>query len=314
MFLSFLPAVLGLGFVGFIALGVAAVQDGKHASAKSDIVRRAYIYLVSFVTLLLVALSVANLLDLGLRSSVLTKADPTSVSFPEPPPPLYLSSKVPPAGATENKLTCDKDCTLTDQDKTDIAAWATNFANWKDRSKTTNVRTQALITPLSFLLIAGIVFLFHWRFVRHDRQNMEVGSNLTRSTYFASMSFIWLIVIVIVGGMLLNTTLRTTIPGAQDAKRPYMDAVPFGGQATDSIVTCGEKCGVDAATIALAKEWKTENDAWSARQRNTDASRATQNSLAPELAFVIVALPLFLLHFKTWWKERQRHPAPTETA
>ncbi len=306
MFLSFLPVVLGLAFVGFIALGVAAVQDGKHTSGKSDIVRRGYIYLVSFVTLLLVALSVANLADLGLRSAVLTKADPTAVNFLESPPALFLSSKMPAPGTAENKLTCDTDCAISEQDRTDIANWVTNFTNWKERTKSTNLRAQAMMTPLSFLAIAGIVFLFHWRFVRRDRQNMEVGSNLTRSTYFASMSFIWLIIVVIVGGMLLNTTLRTAIPGAQDAKRPYMEAVPFGSQATESMITCAEKCGISAETVTLAKEWKTENDAWTKRQQETGTSRTTQNALAPELAFLIVALPLFALHFRTWWKEKQQ--------
>ncbi len=318
----FFPSIfasLGISFVALILLAVTAMHDAKQGGNKAAIVKRGYIYLVSFITLLLIGVSLINLLDLGLRSTVLTKADPMMGYYSSPPPGLYLtpaSTKAEVAPAFQTNLTCDNGCTLTDAQKTDIKNWEQNYQSWQQSNgSATNRRAQSLVTPLSFLIIAGLAFLFHWRWVRKDRNEMDEASNLTRSTYFTAMSFVWLLTLIISAGFLLNTTLRAVIPGAEQSKVGIspMTVSSTDQQAVESMVTCGEKCGLSASTIALAEQWKTDSTTWTERQNINQPSRDRQNALATELAFFIVALPLFWFHYRTAWLKKKQSP-PTSVA
>lgn len=314
-FFMFLPAVIGVSFVGFLAIAVAVFQDGRHEANRADIVKRGYIYLVAFVTILLVTLSAASVLDLGFRKFAFTHADPVPGFFQEQPPVLFLSSQAKTAEVPTTGLTCTNGCTLSDQQKQDIATWAQSFANWKDRTAAARSVAQSLVTPLSFLIIAGLVFLFHWRLVLRDRNRIEEAHNITRSTYFSAMSFIWLITAVFSAGFLLNTVLKSAIPGAAQNTSTKTSApitAEFsGGAGTESIITCGTACGIPESTISLAREWKTENDAWIARQNSTSKTRDRDNNLATELAFLIAAAPLFWYHFRAVWREKKQPPTQT---
>lgn len=303
LFLSFLPVVIGLTFVGLIALGISAIQDGKHDGKRDDIVRRLYVYLVSFTTLLLAALAVSALVDLGLRSGVFTKADPTPGSYSEPPPGLYWSSgavKEPVVEVTAGALACDAGCTLTADQKTDIANWETNFANWQDRQSLTARRAQALITPLSFLIIAGIVFFIHWKFVLRDHRSMGEG-NMTRATYFNAMSFLWLVTSIVVGALLLTATLKAFIPGGESTNtqaRPIELYASSDRKIIASITACGSACGLSAETVASANTWLTEYDAWTTKQNDDAVIRQRHNNYTVNLSFLLVAVPLFWYHFR----------------
>lgn len=307
LFLSFLPVVIGLTFVGLIALGISAITDGKHEGRKDTIVRRLYVYLVSFTTLLLVALAVGSLLDLGLRSAVFTKADPTPGYYNEPPPGLYWSSGTvkEPVPESSGALSCDNGCTLTDEQKTEIANWETNYANWKNRQSLTSRRAQALITPLSFLVIAGIVFFIHWRFVLRDRRDMGEG-NMTRATYFNAMSFIWLVMSIVVGALLLTTVLKAFIPGGESTPSRAVDAIYASSdrKVIKSLTICSSTCGLSGTTADTAQEWLTEYDAWTTRQDVDAVVRQRHNNFAVNLSFLLVAVPLFWYHFRTAWGER----------
>lgn len=314
-FLSFLPAVIGLSFVGFLAIAVAVFQDGRQDMNKADIVKRGYIYLVSFITILLVALAAVSLLDLGLRNLAFKNADPVPGFYDEQPPQLFLA----PAAKTEAtpppdlNLSCTGTCTLTDQQKQDVASWAESYQAWLQRQPASTRVFQTMVTPISFLLIAGVVFLFHWRLVIRDRKRLEEAHNLTRSTYFTAMSFVWLLTVVFSAGFLLNTVLKSVLPGSESATPGYpRPTLETGTSATSSIVTCGEKCGLSTETIELGKSWQTANASWLEKQNAGSAKRTRDNNLAVEIAFFIVAAPLFWLHFRTAWREKKPSPtAPT---
>lgn len=308
LFLMFLPAVIGVSFAGFLVIAVAVFQDGKHEATRAIIVKRGYIYLVSFITLLLVALSVVSIVDLGMRSWAVRKADPTPNFYQDPPPMLFFSStgaEVKPAGSA---LTCTDGCSLTEQQKSDIVNWEQNYRDWQIRRTDPKV-AASLVTPLSFLIIAGIVFFFHWRLVRRDRERLEEGANLTRSTYFTAMSFIWLVASVFAAGFLLNTILRSAIPGGDSSPR-YAEPAAIERTSVESLETCGTQCGLSSETVALATSWKTDYDAWQAEQRDRFNVRNRHNSLAVEFSFLLVVLPLFWLHFRTAWREKK--PVPTK--
>ncbi len=302
-----LPFIIGLTFVGFIALGVAAINDGK-SSGRAEVLRRLYVYLVSFITLLVVAGSVIALVDLGLRTWAFTEADPAmgSSSY-DYPPSLYLSSKSStevPGGA----LSCADGCTLSENDRSEIASWKANYENWQDRQDVGVQRAQALVTPLSFLIIAGIVFTIHWWLVRKDEKEFVSEHNLTRQTYFTAHAVVWLIVVVFTAGILLNTILRQAVPGSQSSR--YTTSVPlYERQGVDSLVTCAGACGIDASTVAAAQSWQTDHEAYQERAQRTNEARDNHNTYATVLAYLLVAGPLFWLHFRVGWR-RKGTPAP----
>lgn len=307
----FLPAVVGISFAGFIALAISLSREGQHELPRSSLVKRGYIYLVSFITLLIVGLAAITLVELGLRNLVFTKAAPTTgYGFVEPPPTLYISSeKIATAPAPTSGLTCENGCSLTDQQKQDITSWQENYRQWKARQSPTGRIAQSLVNPLSFLIVAGIIFFFHWRMVLRDRRRLEESKNLTWATYFSAMSFIWLITIVFAGGFLLNTVLRSVLPGAETSTG---GVTPTSISAVDragvtSLVTCGQACGLSEETRAAAQEWQNDYQTWQQSQP-TGTDRDRHNRLANQMAFVVVALPLFWYHFRTAWREKKQPP------
>ncbi|MFH1171681.1 MAG: DUF5671 domain-containing protein [bacterium] len=312
----FFPAlfiILAISFVALVALGVAAMHDARQTSVgRTTIVRRGYIYLVSFVTLLFIGAALVSLLDLGMRAWVFRSADPFMGYFASPPPSLYLEPmKTTEAPVGPETLSCANGCTLTDQQKSNIGSWRQNYQQWQETSGTTVKRAQAIITPLSFLIVALVVFLFHWRLVVRDRKTLEEGNNLTRSTHFTAMGFVWLLTSVIAAGFLVNTLLRMAIPGAETGMgKSATVPIEVSSQerkGVESIVTCGSACGLSSETISLAASWKGDYDLWQTRNSASSSSRTRQNALSFELSFLIIAMPLFWYHMRTAWREKKQH-------
>lgn len=299
-----IPIISVLSFVALIALTVAAIHDGRHSDKKNEYIKRIYVYLVAFITLLLIGSSLIDLLNTSLRASVFTKADPSSI-YSNPPPSLYLApSIVEGKEATGTAFTCATGCDLSEQNKTDIAAWATSYKQWQDSSAPGVVRAQGLIAPISFLIVAGLVYLFHWRLTKGEKNEMHGQANLTRATYTWAMSFIWLIVVVFSAGFLLNTTLRALIPGAGTATKAQYDRSVPAVMTTDlsSVTACATACGLSSETVALAAQWKTDYQAWTDQQN--DPARERHNNFSSEIAFLIVGIPFFFYHFRQSWRKK----------
>ena len=312
----FFPAIfiiLAISFVALIALGVAAMHDARQTSVgRSSIVRRGYIYLVSFVTLLFIGAALFALLDLGMRAAVFRSADPFMGYYSSPPPSLYLQPlKTTDMPIGPIMLECANGCTITDQQKSDIASWKQNYEQWRETGGPSIKRAQALITPLSFLIVSLIVFLVHWRMVLRDRSAIEEGNNLTRSTYFTAMGFVWLLTSVIAAGFLVNTLLRMAIPGAETKSRSMAVPLEISNQeikGVESMTSCGAACGLDEETVALARSWKNDYTIWQERNSASSTSRSRQNALSVEISFLIIALPLFWYHMRTAWREKKQPP------
>jgi hypothetical protein len=303
--------ILAISFVALIAIGVGAMHDARQLTAgRTSIVRRGYIYLVSFVTLLFVGAALINLIDIGARAWVFPSADPYMGYYESPPPALYLSVKDAAAAPTSGPvvLECANGCALTDQQKNDIANWEQSYRQWRETGASSN-RTQALITPLSFFLVALLVFAIHWRLVRRDQTTIEEGNNLTRSTYFTAMGFVWLVACVITAGFLVNTLLRMAIPGAERDTKNISYPVEVAQQeqgGVESILTCGPSCGVSDATVALARDWQDDYAVWQKRSQAQTTQRSRQNALSLELSLLIIGIPLMWYHLRTSWRKKKQ--------
>lgn len=315
-FFMTLPFIGMVSFVAFIAIGVAALTDGHKQVSKVEVLKRLYIYLGAFVTLLLISASFVSLIDLGLRTGVFTKAKPVWGYYVSMPPALTLSiqkSKMAPEeGPTSTVLTCESECTLSEQDKSDIEYWKEMYQNWITQQDLSSLRIQAIITPLSFLIIAGIVFIVHALFIRRDQKRVEDSVNFTRRTYFMALSFVFLIASVVSAGFLLNTFLKAVIPGAEQEPTVWIEAMHADRDGVKSIITCGEKCGLSKETIVTAREWQTDYEEWRTEQGKDAIVRDRHDALSIELAFLLIALPLLLYHVRVAWSDKKKMtPVPS---
>ncbi len=299
--LASIPAVAGLSFAALIVFIIAAVQESKHGAPTADIVKRGYLYLVAFVTLLIASAALVTLLDTGLRAAVFTKAVDIP-AYRSAPPGLYLPTEAPDATkTTPATLRCTEGCTLTASEKDAVASWAQSYREWQRTTDPAYQRSQSLVTSISFLLIALLVYLFHWVLAR--REHAQHASTGMRITYLWSVSFIMLMTTVLAAAFLLNTTLKAAF--LKDSRSTtFSEPFPTADRAAvESVVTCGNACGLDAETAALAQEWLTDRDAALQKDQSNVATQERHGSFAREIAFLLVALPLFFVHFRTVWRE-----------
>lgn len=304
LFIS-LPFIGVVTIVAGVALLVGASQDGKESHDKSDTVRHVYLYLTSFATLLIASSAIVTLIAIGVQS---LSNDP---SFQSPPPSLYIVSNDPkPLGPTDAgapEITCTTECSLTEYQRNQITDWTAEYRNWKKDTARTNSQAQGVVAGLSFLIIGALVYVFHWRLARRERTRADGTPLMVRSIYMWAMSFVMLVTIVVSGGFVINTLLKTVVPGAQDSTSlTKTTPAPTDTALMDQLATCGATCNLDADTVSYAQSWQTDFENWSTHQN--DRSLATQ--LADTLPFLIVAIPLFWYHFRTVRRESKKQTTP----
>ncbi len=283
-------------------------MEGKEQKDKRQVIRSVYFYVASLVTLGIVVGSTIFLINLGFKSWVFTEAEPTAYRAGTPPS-LSVSEKFAPVEEPEAFLTCEDTCTLTSEQSDTIETWETNYATWQESSKNSNSgRARDAVNAFSFLIIALPFFLIHFRIVQKDaKKETEKERAVIRPTYYYLISLASLLMIVIAGGMLINLGLKTWVfpsAGEADKVNQYDRVEPYQlseKSSIYSIVDCGEKCGVDKETTALANQWITDYEAWD--EASLHAYDNTQRQAASTIPFIIVGLPLFWYHWNTVRKE-----------
>lgn len=292
---------------------------------KGSVIRSLYFYLASLVTLAIVVGSVIFLINLGLKVWVFTDAN-TNANYYGPPPSLALDATTSTDSAkieavpTSTVLTCTDTCTLTATQKTNIDSWKTSYTSWKEAAHDTNGRNaRDAVAALSFLIVALPFFIIHYRVVQRDHKNteeIESDKLVIRPTYFYFVSLGSLLMIVIAGGFLINLVLKTWVfPAAGEAdtvaSRAYSspEALVVEKSSVVSISDCGEKCGLDAETVTLAKEWVTDYDAW--QTETSEGNNNVHRQAASAIPFIVVGIPLLWYHWEVVRKEAKGKKAAT---
>jgi hypothetical protein len=111
---------------------------------KVALVKTLYLYLVSFVALMMLVVSAVDLLNIVLKTFIFTKAD----SFTYYPVPTAC-----PPGATTTYE--GKNCATAEQD-----------ARKSDEENRTSQRQRDLVRDISMLVVGIPLFAFHWRLAR----------------------------------------------------------------------------------------------------------------------------------------------------
>ncbi|MFH0853145.1 MAG: DUF5671 domain-containing protein [bacterium] len=282
-----------------IALFIGAAQDNKTATSKTDIVKHIYLYLMSFVTLLTVVFSVATLLNVGVKSWILIKAE-ASESYDSQPPGLYLSESSEPVEAKTQSttFTCAEGCEFTDQDLEQVGYWKSNYSNWRENTDIKNRRATATVTALSFLIVALITFIIHWRIVQKEYKSRKDGKPLvTRAIYMWTFVLVGLLMLLVSGGFLINTGLRATLYPDTYTQADYRSTeISFDQMGVQSIVNCAEACDFTEEEVQMAEQWLVDNKEGVVDTDDTKVSKI-QNEVASTTPFILVGLPLFIYHW-----------------
>lgn len=118
-------------------------------SNKVAIIKNIYLYLVSFVALMMIIFSAADMLNIALRTYIFTKADDFGGYYGYP--------VVCPETPTSTTGTPDRgkgECITEEEQKK------------RDVEMRSSQKQRDLVRDISFILVAAPVFAYHWRIVR----------------------------------------------------------------------------------------------------------------------------------------------------
>ena len=134
---------------------------------KHPLIRKIYLYVASFLGLVLVVIAGVQLVNLGLKVYVFTQIDRQESSYQKMPPAgPFLAEKVGVlSGATAPAQ-------LTEEERTAMKSWLESYKSWQEEQKsfdlvTANRQRDASIS-LALLIIGLPLYFYHWRVVKKE--------------------------------------------------------------------------------------------------------------------------------------------------
>ena len=124
-----------------------------------EIIRNVYLYLISLITLIMMVVSSAQLINLALITWVFPKAASSYIYYgPKPVPAAEI--KTPEDKRTPEQITADD------------ARAQKQWEEEKQHSEEQRIaqKYRDLVQDISFLLVATPMFLYHWSVIRKDRK------------------------------------------------------------------------------------------------------------------------------------------------
>ncbi len=117
------------------------------------IIKNIYLYLVSFVALMMLIFSAADIVNITLRTYVFTKADNFYYGPACVPPPAPTGTSTPSDIKASGCLSADEQKKQNDDQR--------NAQNQRD-----------LVRDLSMIVVAIPVFMYHWKIVRNKEEGV----------------------------------------------------------------------------------------------------------------------------------------------
>lgn len=278
---------------------IAVFQDAKE-QGRGRAMRNAFFYVMSFLSLMVMAGSIVSLGYLGLRTWVFTDAQ--YQGYVATPVDLYdtvrtdASTELPtgfPACAADTQT-----CPLTDNQKIAVENWATDYQRWQNQMQLGNRRD--VINAVSLLAVSLPLFVFFFLLIHRSRHG-EKPSNV-RPVYFYGTSFVTLAVMVIGVGLLINVGLKSWLlpPDAERWQYAYSTKVAGQEDNVPNMSSCVSVCKMPADYVTLAEKWRQDMDAANEKQKTINPYDGT---FASSLPLIVVAIPLFAYHFSLARKE-----------
>ncbi len=165
------------GIPRLIATKKAARDKLQKNIMKNPIIRTIYLYLFALVGLAMLVIGLSMIINLGLKTWIFTQADRVD-NYMSQPMPLYLNKEM---ATVENLQACQDKCSLTNEQKTQIANWLADYENWKNTEKNRDPnfyqkqnRQRQAATAISLILVGLPLWLFHWSVIKKDNKEKEV--------------------------------------------------------------------------------------------------------------------------------------------
>jgi len=121
-------------------------------TSKIALIKNVYFYLVSFVALMMMAVSTGNLINTALRAYVFTRADYYGGSYP-------VAGCDPLIKAPDIKTLSAEECATQEE----------RAKKQEEDNRIANLQRSAT-TSISFIVIGLPLFIIHWRIVRRKEE------------------------------------------------------------------------------------------------------------------------------------------------
>lgn len=308
------PAIPVAGVAVLVIFIIGLAMEGRSTGSRGKGLKHAFYYSLA---LLMLGLSVGSgifLVNLGLKATVLPKAD-VSRYYNTPPAPFFE-----PRGDSVGPFTsrsCADSCELTDSDKQRITEWRDQYRQWRAAYQDPGARYQRdAVNGFSFFIIAVPLFILFWRLIRRETVG-EGEPGQIRSFYFYGFALFGLLMAVVSAALLTNLALRTWVfPKAGNADTPYgpgpvaeRSVSAPEAASVDTIKNCAANCGLRDDDVALADQWTKDMAEIRDGQQKGFSNR--QRDLAAEIPVLAAGLPLFFYHFIRIRREsRKEGPTP----
>jgi len=286
-------------------------------SDQASSIRRLYFYLVSFIALGFIVGSSVYLLNYVAKVTVFQKAD---ISWRGTPPAIFFNPEKTGGDVPDTTVTCTPTCSLTDSQRTSISDWQDNYRVWQQQPTSSTNRARGLVNALSFLIVALPVFWFHFRTAQRDAkqdatQNPDPkrAGRTIRSFYFYLVSLAAVVMFIISAGVTVNTVLKTWVVKSASSTATSSVSSPIKSPSavgtTDTIAitslqACTDSCKLTADQKTQLSQWQTDYTQAKA-EMDQQPKYEWQRTLATSIPFLLISIPLFLLHWLIIQRERK---------
>ncbi|MBU4466738.1 hypothetical protein L6250_03725 [Candidatus Parcubacteria bacterium] len=140
---------------------------------KQPLIRTIYLYLFTLIGLVLITIGSVNLINLGLKRFIFTKADQELNYNLRPSFPMIIGEKETTGEDFISAMDkCQDRCDLTSEQKTQIASWLADYQNWQQQEKQfdylTQQRQRELSLALSLIIVGLPLYLYHWTMIKKE--------------------------------------------------------------------------------------------------------------------------------------------------
>jgi len=142
---------------------------------KHSLIRTIYLYLFACVGLVLLTIGTVQLVNLGLKMLIFTKAESSYVSYP---PRALL---IPGEKATEDDFVtavekCEEKCELTEEQTEQMEKWLADYEYWQENEAKQDYKAESrhrsASMALALILIGLPLYLFHWSLIKKDTKKV----------------------------------------------------------------------------------------------------------------------------------------------
>lgn len=134
-------------------------------TSKTKIIRTVYLYVAAIVSLIFLAVGTGILVNTGIKTFILTKAEKGGYGPCNSEPPVYGLSSI--EEAKKSNIT-------TAEQKQELDNLLKDYENWKENNTGEACyqaqRQKNVADSLTMILIALPICLFHWRVIKKEKE------------------------------------------------------------------------------------------------------------------------------------------------